>query len=462
MPTPLPFPLVEEPDARVSDVPEAVLQDLWLHRRYDATDLRTTTGERVEVLAPGRHNRDGGPDFAGARLRLTPADGPPLLFAGDVEVHRTSGEWYVHRHDEDPRYDRVVLHVTLLDDRHTGTLRRADGTVLPEIVLYPRLGRSLRALLFDFFARPRVAFPCEQAWPDVPVALRRRWVRRLGTARLRAHADRLDTSEGLDRALVGATLRALGFSPNADAMAELARRLPLEDVRHLGDPIEVDALLFGLAGLIPQPRGLAATDPTGAVYATGLAHRFEWLRQGTSASPMAAQQWTYFRLRPSNFPTRRVAQAAALLAPGGPLRDRPIERFREALRAEKPVVALRTLLQTPEPSAFWRDHVRFGQITRPSSARIGQERADRILTDAVLPVLSLDARVRRDAAQSASVLKVLTTLPAADDVIVRAYLSEGFRPADALEAQGLHALARGYCAETRCLRCAVGRHLLQV
>jgi hypothetical protein len=175
---------------------------------------------------------------------------------------------------------------------------------------------------------------------------------------------------------------------------------------------------------------------------------------------MTETAWTFFRLRPSNFPTRRLAQAAALLSRGGPLHDRPLDHFRAALEDPKPLRALRLLLTAPRPDPFWQDHVRFGGVTKPSAAGIGQDRADRILTDAVLPALLLDARIRRDRHGSARVLDVFGRLPPALDSVVRPYPTPDFQPADARETQGLHALARGYCATSRCLRCAVGRHLL--
>lgn len=460
-------PLIAEPDARVRHVPEAVLQNLWAEGRFDARGLTTTDGAAVEILDPGHLNRDGGPDFRDARLRLGGPDGQ-LVWSGDVEIHRTSGEWLLHRHDEDPRYNRVVLHIVLLADRHTGTLRRADGTPLPEVALDGRLEEPLRRLLYRFFAHPRPDFPCAALWPGVPDEVKAPWLRELGLVRLRARAADLAAqyaqTPDLAQLLHVGVFRALGYSKNAEAMTELARRVPLITLRRLDEAPDVEAALFGTAGLLPDRATMRQTDRHAADYVEGLRGRFERLRRRMPLAPMQPVQWQFFRLRPANFPTRRIAQSAALLAPseegGGLLRRDPLGRLRAALARPHPVSALRALFQEAEPDAFWRHHVRFEHTSPAStSAAIGRNRADRILMDAVLPVLLLDAEQRSDFRQHEAAARVGAALPGAEDEVTRLYTEA--RPASGLVTQGLHQLHRAWCTAGRCLDCAVGQAVLR-
>ena len=97
--------------------------------------------------------------------------------------------------------------------------------------------------------------------------------------------------------------------------------------------------------------------------------------------------------------------------------------------------------------------------TPDGSSRLGEARAVRVLADAVLPVLLLDAEQREDPAREAAVLDAYDSLPAAADRITRPFADLGLRPRSAAEAQGVHQLARGYCEEGRCARCAIGRAL---
>ena len=455
---------LHEPDARVADVPEAVVQDLWQHLRFDTAGLETVGGAAVQILHPGLPNRHGGPDFSDARLLVGGADGEaPVLLVGDVEIHRTSGEWSEHRHEDDPRYDRVVLHVVLLGDRHTGHLCRPDGTPLPEVLLYDRLQEPLRRLLHRFFSQPSPAFACAPQVPSVPASLRRAWTRRLGAERLRDRAARLTPTPGstLDDALYGALLRALGHAPNADAMQNLALRVPLRAARQAltsGGPREVEALLFGAAGLLPAPSALRSLPPETAWYAADLGARFERHVAEQPVRSMSPVEWQFFRLRPANFPTRRVAQAAALV--GGLLADDPLSALHAALHAARPLRALRSLLGEHEAAPFWNTHTRLDKPSKPISTRIGRARVDGLLLNAVLPILILDADVREDERARTRVLEVFERLPAADDETTRTYRAAGFEAASAVDAQGLVQLRRAFCEPGRCLECAIGQHVL--
>ena len=408
-------PLIGEPAEVVARVPEAAIQDAWVRGLFDARDLRTTDGEAVRVIDRGRLNRDSGPDVANARIEIG-----GLVWAGDVEVHQTSNEWEAHGHDADPAYRRVVLHVVLAADRRTGTLRRSDGSALPELVLLPHLDRSLRSLLRAFYVEPREAPHCAPRWPDVDDETKRAWVRALGAERLRERSAALGRAYGrrpaLDRLLVARVFRALGYAHNADAMEELARRFFLSP-----PPVteaEVRDRLWALSGL-------AEAD----------------LFEGGAGRPDAAMRPEAWRRggRPANAPRVRIGQAAALLGRGGLLRDEPVARLSDALRDG--LDGALDLLR-PAPAS--------------DGARLGRDRARTVWVDAVLPVLLLDAEQREDPAAEDAVLRALDALPAASDRVVRRFREAGFTPDGALESQGLHQLARSYCDEGRCARCAVG------
>lgn len=423
-------PLVAETSDAVARVPEAAIQDAWVRGLFNTTRLRTTEGDPVNILARGFLNRDSGPDVTGVRVRIG-----SLMWAGDIEIHRTSSDWEAHGHNGDPAYDRVVLHVVLSADRRTGTLRRRDGSPLPELVLLPHLDRSLRSLLRDFYREPREAPHCGLRLGDVPEATLRSWVRCLGAERLRQRAAEIGAAYGrrpdLDRLLLGRVFRALGYAPNADAFEELARRLPLAAARRLDGP-DVHALLLGLAGLM-EDGDLFERDDLRARYAA--------LAAPLGLTPMHRESWRRGG-RPANAPKRRIAQAAALLAPGGVLRTEPVARLGGAL-GRSTEAALALLRADP----------------LPDTDRLGAARAARVLADAVLPVLLLDSEQREDPALEAAVFDAFDALAASVDHVTRAFSEAGFEAATALETQGVHQLARAYCDDGRCARCAVGRTL---
>lgn len=449
---------VHEPQQLTEHVPEAFVQDLWAFQRLNASRLRTSDGAPVEVLEPGTRNTDGGPDFRQARLRIG-----GVVWVGDVEVHTTSGTWFDHQHHLDPRYNSVVLHVALIPDPWTGGLLRADGVPIPEVTLYPCLDAPVRTLLHDFHTRRDEALPCAAGWSRVPASLRTTWIDRLGRERMLEKADRLAEAylhtPDVDALLHRALFTALGYAKNAEPMQELARRVPLPLARQIQDPRDLEAVHAGVAGLLPAASDLLDSDRESSDYVMELRERFDRLQHRFDLRPMPAVMWQFFRLRPANFPPLRIAQAASLVQPGQVLHRDPLGRLLEALHAEDPLRALRTLLRgAPDP--FWQTHVRYERPTSsPHTATIGRSRIDQLIVNAILPVLlvAADAHPEIDPEQ---LVQLTRRLSAASDHITRRFEALGTRPADALAVQGLHQLYRTRCSEVRCLTCAIGQHLL--
>ena len=446
---------LQEPRPDV-EVPEALVQDLWRAQRFDAEGLSTTEGDPVQVLDPGRLNTDAGPDFRNAHVRIGSMD-----WRGDVEIHVASRGWIDHGHDTDPRYDSVVLHVTLQADVWTGALPREDESTVPEIVLYPRLDTPLRELLHAFHTRAdEDALPCASRWDRVPESTKRSWIADLARDRMTAKRDRL---AGDDRALAARLqerlFAGLGYAKNDAPMAALARRLPPRLVRSVDHPRDREALHLGVAGLLPAPDDLLDTDRATADYAMDLRDRFRRLQVRLDRPTMDATQWTFFRLRPNNFPPLRIAQAAAWYADGALLADDPLPTLRTALNADDSIPALRDALAA-RPPTFWRTHYHLEKRAAEHDPSLGPSRRRVLIVNAVVPTLLLDADRRGAPAQAEAAMDVLRSLPAPTDSVTRRFEALGTEAQSALEAQGMHQLYREYCSTGGCLQCAVGQSLL--
>ena len=251
--------LIHEPVPDGASVPEALVQDLWEAQRFDRADLTTTDGAPIRILDPGVLNTDAGPDFSNAHIKIDGVD-----WHGDVEIHVRSGAWFDHSHDDDKRYDRVVLHVTLHPDLHTGRIPRSDGSLIPEVVLAPRLKRPLRSMLRAFYKRKPDDLVCAPRWDEVAESTRMHWIRELGARRLEERAlhlqNRLDTGTPAEMLLHERLFAGLGYSKNTAPMIDLARRLPINYVRSVNTPRDRVALHLGTAGLLPDPSELLDAD----------------------------------------------------------------------------------------------------------------------------------------------------------------------------------------------------------
>lgn len=448
---------LHEPPPDTPSVPEALVQDLWAHQRFETSELTTADGEEVQVLDPGRLNTDAGPDFQNAHVRIGSMD-----WRGLVEVHNTSGEWFEHDHHTDPRYDSVVLHVTLHPDMWTGGLLRSDETPLPEIVLYPRLKTPLRELLHAFHTRSdENALPCAPRWDEVPQRRRREWIHHLARRRVLQKRNRLPSSTDtpMEATLHQRLFRGLGYSKNDEPMTILSERVPPRVLRHVDQPRNREALLLGVAGLIPAPGDLLEADRATADYAMDLRNRFRRLRVGLDVTPMASTVWTFFRLRPNNFPPLRIAQAAAWYSDQGILSENPIPRVRAALDEDDPIAAMRTALES-DPASFWTTHYTLKKSSSEHDPSLGRSRRDTLIVNAVAPILLLDAEKRDDSDQEETVLDALRDLPASRDSVVRRFNELGTEVNSRFDAQGLHQLYRNYCTAGGCLDCEIGRYLI--
>ncbi len=450
--------LCEESRARIHELPEALVHDIWNRREYDHKFLETVRGEPVLVLQTGQPNRDAGPDFLDARIKIGRTE-----WIGDVEIHRTSSEWLQHRHDRDARYNRVILHVVLVADLWTGRLQRKDTTLLPEIALSGFLRRPLRQLLVQLHRSNGTALPCEHAWPRIPQSLTGSFVREMAEVRLSRRAvevqTEFDRSGNLDQVVYARVLAALGYSKNQEPMHELAHRVPLAELHGCADRIDAEALLMGTAALIPSPEEVEG-DRDSVAYVDMLRRRYRSIARRADRPAMNRTQWTFFRLRPSNFPPIRIAQAAALVADGFLGHDQPGARLLGIIeRSDSPLKTLRQIMAvTMNP--FWLSHVRLERPLRGSPTSLGTGRIDHILLNAILPVLDFQALRSGRAEIRQQIRRICRELPAENDEITRRYTDLGIPHNSAETTQGIHEMHGSLCIRHGCLRCQIGRFIL--
>ncbi|MCP9236078.1 DUF2851 family protein [Lewinella sp. JB7] len=421
---------------------EDFLHYLWRLARFDLRDLRTTEGHPITIQQFGIHNTDAGPDFDDARIRI---DG--LQWAGKVEMHLRSGEWYDHGHDADPAYDGVILHVVMEEDR---PVFRSDGSRIPCLELRERIPAGAR-ISYRRLMHNEYWVPCQTQLPFVDRPLRSLWLQRVLAERLtrrgEAYAATLagcgrDWEEAFFRSLA----RALGGKVNGQAMETLAASLPLRVVlRHQHSLLQLEALLFGQSGLLPEP------EPEEASYVKQLRREYALLRVKYDLRPLPVTSWRFLRMRPNNFPTVRIAQLACLYHRSGQL-------FGKALAAAG-TTELRNMFSV-SLSNYWRIHYRFGKTAERSERRLGGQAIQSILINAVAPAFFTYGRLRADDRYRDRAVELLESLPAEKNSVISKWRALGWSAASAGESQALLELRDNYCNNSRCTSCAVGCRIL--
>lgn len=449
-------PVLSEPVTSFRSVPERFIQDIWYSLLFDSGRLTTTRGQSVRILDTGQPNRDSGPDFRHARVVIGGVE-----WSGDIEIHLRSSDWTAHRHDRDPAYNAVVLHVVLYADIWTDRLRRSDNTELPELVLLPFIGKPIRQLFRLLQLRPPPGeLACGARMAEVPPDLLTGWIEKLGYERIderrRLLAQNVDAAGGIDELLFQACFESLGYAKNSGQMLDLARRLRAAELRHMSS-LDRQAMLFGTAGMLTDPR----TDGRSRElepFAASLRERY-FQMTADKLPRMRAVSWSFFRLRPANFPSLRIAQGAALFQPGALLGTDAMSRICEALGTTKPVQKLRELISA-DPGPFWSNHVRLDRPTTPRQRMIGRHRKDRIIANAILPVTLTYAESTANVALKRSVYRALGSLPPEHDELTKRFEDAGVVTDSLIQTQGLHQLYRTRCAKGGCMSCAVARHLI--
>lgn len=416
------------------------MQYVWKHRLWRSEDMVTNTGKKVRVVDPGLLNTDAGPDFFNAKIEI---DGH--MWVGNVEMHYRATDWKRHRHDSDKAYDSVILHVVAKDD---APVRRTNGELIPQLVLEvsPQFNADYASLV-----GATIEVPCATKIKQVPHLTIVEWVEGLAFERLHGKVERihqlLDSFNGSWEDVCYVTLaRNFGFGINNDAFERLARRTPLRLLgKHSDSVLQIEALLFGQAGM------LDAQKPGMDSYYNQLRTEYAFLSNKFQLTPMEKESWKLFRIRPQNFPYRRIAMLAQFIEGGFRMMNRILEA-----EGEK---EMRALFEV-ELSGYWTKHYTFGKPNERATATLSRSSIDIILINTVAPLLYAYGELTGNYEMTDKAIKLLEDLRAESNSIVSHFVAYGIDCPDALTSQALVQLKREYCDARKCIYCKIGHYLL--
>jgi len=421
---------------------EELLHYAWRMRRFHHRHLLTTDGQPVAILRPGQHNIHAGPDFLDARLRIG-----ETLWAGNVEMHLRSSDWLQHRHQDDPAYDNVILHVVFEDDQ---PIARGSGGLIPCLEMKGRISRRLAAH-YQRLMQNEAWVPCASALSSVSRLTRNLWLDRLAVERLEEKSDLITrqlhhNQHDWEATFYQSLARSFGSKVNGDPMEMLARQTPLlllKKYRH--SLFQMEALLFGQSGLLEQ-------QAWEEEYPRRLLQEYRFLQRKHGLAPMPVQAWKFLRLRPANFPTIRIAQLAALVHQTDSL-------FSKVLAA-RDVKELEHLLDV-KLSNYWWDHYTFGKASVRQAKALGKSSVQLLIINTIAPFTFLYGRHKKDSRLQERAMELLEALPPEANSVIRRWKSLGMDAKSAYQTQALLQLKSEYCDPRRCLQCAIGNAILK-
>lgn len=422
---------------------EELLHYVWKFRLYPSDSLATTDGRRVEVIDPGMHNTHAGPDFFNAKVRIG-----DKVWAGDVEIHRSSDEWERHGHHTDKAYNSVILH---LSERVNRGVMNEKGQQIPQCEL-PVPGEVRKNASYLIYSSNPL--PCKDYLSTLPAMFVRSLLDTLCIERLErktndiyTHLDRFNQS--WDEVFYVLLTRNFGFGLNGDAFERLALSLPFKCIRRHGDSLfQVEALLFGQAGLLEET---AETQKTADDYFLQLRNEYLFLKSKYSLTPLESYLFKRMRIRPRSFPEMRIAQLAALLQSSGRL-------FSVVLEREK--IDDWMALFRVSPSGYWRTHYSFGNRSPESVGQLGSASRQILLINTVAPILFAYGKKTATESYCERAIHLLESLKPEKNVIVSEFRDAGIIARNAFDTQALIQLRKAYCDPRKCLFCRIGHTLL--
>ncbi len=419
---------------------EEFLHYIWKFKLF-RINSKLVSGETLEVINPGTHNFDSGPDFLNARIKI--AD---TIWAGNVEVHIRSSDWFAHGHQNDEAYDNVILHVVYVDDK---PVSRKSGEHIPVLELTGKFDDALYNR-YQYFLNSRQWIPCEKFIQRAGRFIINNQLDRLLVERLEdksnAIRERLRISgNNYEQTFYEFLARNFGFKVNSVPFEMTAKSLPLIYLgKHKNNRFQLEALLFGQAGLLE--------DEDGDEFYVKMRKEYLFLKKKFGLILIDGHLWRFMRLRPSNFPTVRLSQFAGLVHSSSHLFSRllEIEKFPDLI----PLFDISV-------SEYWQTHYTFGKKSVKRSKKLGKSAIHLIMINTVVPFLFVYGRLKNEQKYIDRALIFLDQLPGESNAIIRKWEELGMSTRTAYNTQALLQLKNKYCNRKRCLQCSIGNELLK-
>ncbi|WP_308990839.1 DUF2851 family protein [Mariniflexile litorale] len=420
---------------------EDFLHYIWKYKKIKLNDLKTTQGEGILITSVGQHNFNSGPDFFNAQLKIG-----EQIWAGNVEIHAKSSDWFIHNHEQDKAYDTIILHVVWEYDTD---VYRSDNTIIPTLQLKDFTSKDVLINYEKLFSKNEKWINCENDFASVEDFLLTNWLERLYFERLERKSDTIqnllkETKNDWEAVFFIMLAKNFGLKVNGDSFYSIAKSIHFGIVRKSqASQQTLEALLFGQAGMLEDTLEIA--------YYLDLQKEYHFLKQKFKLENSSVAPLQFFRLRPPNFPTIRLSQFASLYHEHKNL-------FSNAMEAEN----LEDFYQLFKVSAtsFWNSHYTFQKTSKTSTKTLTKSFIDLLLINTLLPIKFCYAKEKGQDIDSV-ILKIASTIASEKNSIVDAFNGLKKVSNSSLESQAFIQLKTEYCSKNKCLQCTIGNHLIR-
>lgn len=419
---------------------EDFLHYIWQQKKFNANHLKTSDGEVISIVSVGQHNTNSGPDFFNAQLEID-----NQLWAGNVEIHKKSSDWFLHNHEQDKAYDNVILHVVW---EHDTNVYRKDNTAIPTLELKHYISESALENYNHLFSKKNLWINCDHDFESVDDFVTQNWLERLYFERLERKAEDINkllsqSKNDWEAVLFKMLAKNFGLKVNGDAFLSVADSIDFSIIRKLQNKqISIEALLFGQSSLLNA-------DVEDA-YFQSIVEEYQFLKQKFKLNNQNIVPIQFFRLRPPNFPTIRLSQLASLY--------HKEQNLFSKINETNTIGGFYKLFSV-ETSQFWETHYTFDKVSKKSKKLLTKSFIDLLLINTVVPIKFAYAKFQGKQIDE-DITILMQQISSERNSIIEKYNSLKKVSNSALQSQGLLQLKNEYCDKNRCLKCAIGNTLL--
>ncbi len=419
---------------------EEFLHHLWLYKKFQISNLQCTSGKSVQILHVGQYTQQAGPDFFNAQIVID-----NQKWAGNVEIHLKSSDWYVHHHEQDSAYDNVILHVVW---EHDVEIFREDNNIIPTLELKKYVATATLDSYESLMVPKRWIF-CENDIATVDPFLFKNWQERLFFERLERKLLQVDILLKLMNNDWEATLfvmlaKSFGLNTNGSAFLQMAQSIPFSVIlkeRH--DVDNLIALFFGRLGFLDYPKE--------EVYYETLKKQYEYLSHKYQLEDRIIAEPSFFKHRPDNFPTIRLVQLAQLY--------HLQQNLFSSVIASDNINSIEKILTLNIPE-YWETHYQFDKISPKKRKPLSKSFIQLQIINTIVPLKFAYAKSQGKEI-SDEIIEIMEQLTAESNSTILKFSEYGIKADNAFESQALLQLKNEYCDKKRCLECAVGIALLK-
>jgi len=419
---------------------EDFLHYLWKFKKFDTANLKTSNGEEIKILNSGNYLQLSGPDFFNAQITIG-----NQKWAGNVEIHIKSSDWYVHHHERDDAYDNVILHVVW---EHDTEIFRKNNTEIPVLEIKNYVSKETLHN-YQSLLTPKSWIFCEKQLTSIPSFVLKNWQERLFFERLERKSKHIEellqqTNQDWESVLFCILAKNFGLNTNGELFLKIAQSIPFSIVRKESFELKnLEALLFAKAGLLK--------DAKEDLYFKDLLSRFEYLSHKYQLENLVFELVEFFKHRPDNFPTIRLSQLANLYHSQQNL-------FTKLIDADS-VKNIYDIFKV-SVSEYWQNHYQFDKESPKKKKSLTNSFIDLIIINTIIPIQFAYARSQGKEV-SENLIVLMQEVALEKNSITEKFKTFGIKLKNAFETQSFIQLKNEYCNKSKCLECAIGMELLK-